>query len=195
MKQQLWIAGLTCVTALIITLIFNTAVDHFSTNQAKVIFGSPITISGTVFAEMQVENWKSKPVDGLILVVPASVSVSSIIASTPINIEECNGYSGSQTLKRLKFSGIPPHRNVRIMIPVSSTKSIDGFSVPNAIQLDLEIIWGDYSQDPILWEIGKTIFMSVIYALFIGIIMFFIVGWFNSRDNKLQKMKDELGNL
>jgi hypothetical protein len=42
-----------------------------------VTIARPIATSGEIFAEVSIENWGYKPIDGLILVIPASISTST----------------------------------------------------------------------------------------------------------------------
>ena len=119
MKQQLWIGAALCVVTLVLTYAFAQLTQHIEWSNGRVFIGSTITISGTIYSEIQIENWNSKQLDGLVLVVPSYVQLSSIISSFPISIEELKGDSGSSTLKRISFSGIPPHHIARVIIPLS----------------------------------------------------------------------------
>jgi len=118
MKRRVWDAALTSIVTLVITLGFHFVANHLITDKGRVVIGHPITISGSTFSEMQIENWSSNPLDGLILVLPAYVSLPAITSSVPIIIEEVAGYSGSPSLKRLSFGSIPPHRITRVLIPL-----------------------------------------------------------------------------
>src|ERR1039458_3337633 len=192
MKQQFWVGAVSCVITLIITFGFNALTNRYSEDKGRVVIGSPITVSGALFSEMQIENWSSKPLDGLVLVVPSSVSLSSITASFPISIEEVKGFSGSQASKRITFSGIPPHRIARIMIPLSAARDIDDFHLPNVETLDLETLWNDYSEDPVQRERGRTIFVSICYALFVGLCGYLMSGWLHSILNKEHKKTESM---
>lgn len=187
MKQQLWVGAVSCVITLIITFGFNALANRYSEDKGRVVIGNPITVSGALFSEMQIENWSSKPLDGLILVVPSSISLSSITASFPISIEEVKGFSGSQATKRITFSGVPPHRITRIMIPLSSTRDIEDFNLPNVETIDLEKLWNDYSEDPVKRERGRIVIESISYALFVGLCGFLLSGWLYSIINKEHK--------
>jgi hypothetical protein len=192
MKQQIWTAIATCLVTLAVTFAFNTFTSRLSLDKGRIVIGHPTLISGTLFSVVQVENWGSKAIDGLVLVVPASTAVSSIVTSMPIDIEEAKGFSGSQTLKRITFGGIPPRRLVRIVIPVSSSNALDEFFLPNVAKFDLEASWDDYSEDPLKVQSFAVFVESAFYAIFAGFVMFFGNKWL---DGKLEKADKQLAEV
>jgi hypothetical protein len=177
MKQQLLVGAISCVLTLVITLGFRAITDRFLQDKGRVVVGRPITISGIIFTEFQIENWSSKPLDNLIIVVPNSTSISLIVASTPISVEELQGVSVSQSLKRLSISGISAHHITRVLIPMSSAGDRADLFLPNIEQLDLQAEWGDYAESPTAMEWSRAIWASVSYALFAGAMMFFALKW------------------
>jgi hypothetical protein len=192
MKQQLWIGATLCLVTLILTYGFNQLTQHVAVTNGRVVIGSPISISGTVLSEMEIDNWTSKQIDGLILVVPSSVSLSSIVSSFPINIEEVKGVSGSQTLKRISFSGIPPHRTARVMIPLTTAQDMDNLHLPNLEPLNLEVLWGDYSEDPSRTDIKRTTINMIVYTFYVVLLWFFGQRFLNA---SLKKSRQEIDVL
>ncbi len=192
MRQQLLTAASTCIVTLLITLGFNVLATRLLEDKGKVTVESPIANSGNLVSEVRIENWSAKSLDGLILVVPASVTLPSVLASAPISIEEVSGYSGTADLKRLKFSGIPPNRVVRIEIPVPSRKSTDDFQLPNIVDLRLQSQWGEYERDPNSAFWAETMSSTISYAVLFGIFAYFMQGWFTSRFEKQNKRAEEI---
>ncbi|MGD0630210.1 MAG: hypothetical protein ABR987_12705 [Terracidiphilus sp.] len=195
MKQQLWLAAATCVISLVLTFAFNALSKHAEGTDGRVLVGEPVKVSGTLFTEIQVENWGNKSLDGLILVVPASVQISSITTSYPLSIEEQKGYSGSDSLKRLTISEIPPKHLTRIMIPLSSPDEIDRFRLPSLGALKLESEWSAYAVDPAIRYLNATIFFSVLNSLQVGVLTFVVLAivnaYYNKRSARLQSTIDE----
>ncbi|MFZ0304634.1 MAG: hypothetical protein WAL75_18225 [Terracidiphilus sp.] len=192
MKQQLFVAAGTCILTLLITLALNALSNRLLEEKGRVTIGKPIATSGEIVAEVRIENWNSKPIDGLILAIPSSVSTSTLVASFPINIEDVQGYTGSKDSKRIKISGIPPGFGVRILIPVSSIKSTEDFALPNISQYNLEAQWNDYAENPTHQVWFSVIAASITYALLAGLIAYFGRGAFDAIMNKDRKEREEL---
>jgi len=194
MKQQIWMGAVLCLVTLIVTYGFNQLTQRIDVSNGRVYIGSPITISGTIYYEMQIENWNSKQLDGLILVVPSSVSLPSITSSFPITIEELKGTSGSSSLKRISFSGIPSHHIARVMIPLSTARDIDDFHLASVEQLNLETQWSDYSQDPTIKDFKRAWFNVIAYTFYVCALWFFWQRYFLSTINKEHAKLKELSD-
>jgi hypothetical protein len=190
MKQQLLTAAGTCIITLLMTLVFNALADQFLEDKGRVTVGPPIATSGGFLAEVRIENWSTKPVDGLILVIPSSISTTALVASFPIGIDDVQGYTGSKESKRIKFSGIPPKLDVRILVPVPSIKSTEDFALPNLSQFDFQSQWNDYAENPThrVWE--SVLIASIAYSLLAGLIAYFASGWFGSILEKEHKQRE-----
>jgi hypothetical protein len=191
MKQQIWVATICCVLTLIITFSFNTIANHFPRDKGKVTVSDPVTISGSESMMVQIENWSSQPLNGLNLVFSNSISLTSITSSIPISIEDVQGYSGSQSLKQVRVSGIPAHQIVWIMIPIPTIKNRFNLFLPNVDQLNLNTQLNGYAADPATDAYLRTLGLGVLYSILIGIVTYFGQGWITRSDEKYKKERQE----
>lgn len=194
MAKQVWAAALSSLVVLLVTIGGRYLEERMLEDKGRVVIAQPLTISGSLFTEMDVENWSTETFNGLVLVVPNSVSASLITSSTPLMIEEAKGITGAaQTLRHLTFSGLPPRRTTRVMIPLSSASDLQQFSLPNATELKYGVDWYDAPQDP--WEptLRELTMMPIAYAVLYGVVTYFFIGYFQSTLDKSKKEREEEG--
>lgn len=192
MKQQLWLLVMAPLMTLVVTFFFNYSSDRIFQDRGRVWISRPVQVSGTYLIELNIENWNSKALDGLILAIPVSIPTTTIISSDAISIADVPGYSGSQASKRISFGGIPSGRNVHLLIPVPGPKSNEDFALLNARQLNLENSWTDSAEDPVRKNIRYILATSVVYAIFVAISSYFLQAWLNSKLAKERVQREEL---
>lgn len=192
MGKQLRIALLATIVSAVVGIGMKFLEIHMDRDRGKVTVGAPVTIGGSVFTELEVANWSSSTLDGLVLIVPESVSVDSIASSFPISIDELKGDTGSQVRKRLTLSGIPPLRITRIMVPLSSPKDLQDISLPNVRQLKYSSERSDRAYDPWSPTFRELMLTPLVSALLYGLIFYY---WDGVVESRIQKLRSELSEI
>ncbi len=185
--KEVWGALVSTVLAFVVTLLLNFGVQILTLDKGSIRVGPAVNIRGQLLLPVAVTNYTSDVLDNVILSIPATVSISSTVASSPVRIVPLPDSVGTVNVKRVSVSGLEPHQVTELLIPVASQVEAELARPVNAQQQHLAIESSTDIRNR--WEVvlGTAAIYSLVYAL-----TFFVFQlWIAKRDQQVKAHLDD----
>jgi hypothetical protein len=158
----------------IVTMLMDTAAGLLTQARGTAIIGPSVTIQGQVYVPVDLSNFTGELVDGVMLSIPTSMTISDTVSSSPIQMEVVPDAAGISSLKRIRISGLEPYRLTRLLIPVVSQSEVGTVQILNAKQMKLDLEEVEGIRNPVQLVLLGALTPALIYALLVGVAFFWI---------------------
>lgn len=139
--------------------------------------GRPIDTSAGMLQFLDIYNQSSSTLDDLIVSVTIHVEPRRIRSSSPLSFGVIDSQGNEEIL--LSISSVPPDRLTRIAIPLDTAgRNAAVPEIINAAEVGLEKVNAADLPRPQVDLIRETLLNAVGSALFIGIVIYIWMGWF-----------------
>lgn len=190
---------LSVIITFFITLALNSFVQWITLADGVVIVGPTTNINQNEFFTFQIENYSKKPINELILLVPAEVDVKRIHVSTPLSIVTDKNSQGAPNQKRIFFSGFPAREITSVYIPMTSITDVDLFKFENLLAKELTKENFQNRRSPFREIILTVLLNALISSIILGFFLFFqrhsmlkLLQELSRLDNRLEKQEETL---
>lgn len=179
------------VVTFLVSLLLNFLVQYFTQDRGSILIGPAITSRGQTYLPISISNFTDQPIDNLVLSVPVSTTISSIAASTAIQIEELPSTIGTSARKQIRLSGLEPSRVTKLLIPIVSQTEAEDVAVVNArqVRLNVEPTQGVQSQSSIAFQ--RALLNSTITIVIYVVFLLWQTGQSREMTKELEKIRSE----
>jgi len=122
------------IVTFIVTLFINTCIGYYSGDQGLATIGRPIMVDGKVVLPIDLENFSSKSIDGLLLQVPTEVEAASIARDTPVQITNGSDQAGGLA-RSVRVDRIEPQTRTSLLVVLRDAAKAPLVRVINAEEL------------------------------------------------------------
>lgn len=129
----------TGIVAFLVTLSLNSMVEYFARDKSAAILGPSLSLHGKKYFTVAVSNYDHDALHSLVVSVPASTTVSSIISSSPLHISSTSDNTGNEDLSRITVEGIPPRQTTLLLLPLTAQSDEAAFTIYNSASLGMTV--------------------------------------------------------
>jgi hypothetical protein len=183
---------LTVLITFLVTLSLNTILNYIVRDHGTVKTGTAIRVNAQDYAVLTVENFETKPANDLLFAIPASVVITEIISSHPIDIEELSATAGVEQIKYLNLSGVEPGGIVDILVPIESQSQVSLIRLINQEQVGFSTMQKEDVKQPFLRALVESLRIAIISSLIYGVVVFWVYSLLENSQNRAKEQTKEL---
>jgi len=167
------------VIGFVVTFLLNAAVSYSTQPNALVTTGA-VAVGSQWYASLEVENYSERTIDGLRLVLPASIRLQNVTAVPPVRITSvASTVAGGMT--RVEISAVEPRAITRILIPIASRTDADDLVVSNAAEKNVGMRTSDQIETRLQNAVSYAVRTALIYAVIAGIGSWLFARWLDAK--------------
>ena len=183
---------LIVVLGFVVTFISTGTINWVTLENGSISIGSPLSISRVWHVPVQIRNYRSKPLPGLEFTIPKPASVTDIISSFPVHIEEVASTSGVNTVMKLRITGIQEKRTVDFLVPVSALEKAELVTFLNANANDVILNSSEALDSPKIRLLKRSLETSIIYAVLFAAYLVIMFRFNQGIHKKIEESSREL---
>ncbi|EKL0034084.1 hypothetical protein PP666_004185 [Vibrio vulnificus] len=174
------------VMVFFVTLILNFCLEYFISGKGVIRVGDVMLVGDVNYKPIDIQNFSSEPINKLKLLVPKDVMISSLVVSTPLEVDVTSNLVASKSSNIIEISSIPSHAVTRILIPIEEQ---DGkcCEILNANELKLLVKSDGQVNNPIKNALYQALTTAIISAVILGLFM----AWFNGKVMRIEAKEKE----
>jgi len=182
---------ITTAVGFVFFLITNAVTSYFIVSQGEIYLDKTLDISGSRYDLIEIVNFSNKTINNLYINFPSTIALENITASQPVIIKVRSELKNSATQQQVTISNIAPMQKLSLIYPHTTNKVV----VVNADEHKLELKSDLKIVHPIKEGFKKIILNASIYALFLGILQFFIVKQKDKITSQIADLKKDISDL
>ena len=179
--------------AFFVTLVLNAGINYFTQPKGEVRISPTVAIQGQFYVPVNITNFSSAPINGLIMSVPKSVNVSNMVASNPTQINPVPDTLGIDAQKRVEISGLEPQRIVTLLVPLTQQAEANLLQPVNHKQLGLGYQKPTDIENPLVNSLVNTIGTTLLFSFIIGVLYYVVEGISERQLQALSRLLDQRG--
>jgi len=179
--------GLNIVLVFFVTLAMNWIVETLTVDSGYIRTGEIMSIGYDRFMPIEIENYKSSPINGIKVLMPLGLKAKEIASSKPIQIEQVNTTVSSNQFNLFEISEVNGQAITRILVPLKFEDS-RCCQFLNTEELKLEV----KNDDDVVNPVRSAFFEGAQTAVIYSVLMFFLAVWLKS---KIEALKHEMESL
>ncbi|WP_375171866.1 hypothetical protein [Marinobacter sp.] len=179
--------GFNIVLVFFVTLAMNWIVETLTADSGYIRTGEIVSIGYDRFMPIEIENYKSSPINGIKVLMPLGLQAKEIASSKPIQIEQVDTTVSSNQFNLFEISEVNGQAITRILVPLKFEDS-RCCQFLNSKELKLEL----KNDDDVVNPVRSAFFDGAQTAAIYSILMFFLAVWLKS---KIEALKHEIESL
>ncbi|EPB3091410.1 hypothetical protein ACRFDB_004144 [Vibrio vulnificus] len=159
----------------VVTLLLNFCLEYFTSDRGVVRVGNVMQVGDVNYKPIDIENFSSESINKLKLLIPKDVMISSLVVSTPLEVDVTSNLVTSKSSNIIQISSIPSHAVTRVLIPI---KEQDGkcCEILNANELNLLVESDGQVNNPLKNALYQALTTAIISAVCLGVFMTWATG-------------------
>ncbi|EHK9068667.1 hypothetical protein ACHELU_004513 [Vibrio vulnificus] len=170
----------------LVTLLLNFCLEYFTSDKGVVRVGNVMQIGEVNYKPIDIENFSSEPINKLKLLIPKDVMISSLVVSTPLEVEVTSNLVTSKSSNIIEISSIPSHAVTRVLIPI---KEQDGkcCEILNDNEFNLSV----KSDGQVNNHFKNALYQALTTAIISVVILGFFMAWFDGKVKRIEAKEKE----
>lgn len=168
------------VIAIVVTFFVNLSLSYWASDNGTVTIGDRFVSEDFNYQPIEITNFSNKTIDNIKLTIPNIVQLTSIIVSSPIQIESVDNSISPKHKQLIEISGIKPNSNIRLLVPITEHSTLC-CSVLNLKDNGFKLM----SDQDIQSSLSIAIVDAIITTLIYGFVLIIFVLYLTSSNRKL----------
>ncbi|EIZ4627464.1 hypothetical protein ACOIWI_004293 [Vibrio vulnificus] len=170
----------------LVTLLLNFCLEYFTSDKGVVRVGNVMQVGEVNYKPIDIENFSSEPINKLKLLIPKDVMISSLVVSTPLEVDVTSNLVTSKSSNIIEISSIPSHAVTRVLIPIKEQHG-KCCEILNDNELNLLVKNDGQVNNPLKNALYQALTTAIISAVILG----FFMAWFNGKVKRIEEKEKE----